>query len=101
MRTPNRMGGPMRALGYLALGAALALPLLAGRSARAQGIDTTNSKPASSNAAGMAFPRLDAQNRATFRIVAKDANKVQVRVGGGTYDMTKDTAGAWSVTTPA
>ncbi len=90
----------MKASRSLAMAAALALPLLAGRGASAQDIDTTNSKPASSNAAGMAFPRLDAQNRATFRLMAKDANKVQVRVGGGTYDMTKDTAGAWTVTTP-
>jgi enterochelin esterase family protein len=59
-----------------------------------------DSKPASTNAPGQEYPRLDSQLRATFRVRAPDAQKVQVRVGGGTYDMTQDTAGYWQVTTP-
>jgi hypothetical protein len=37
-------------------------------------------------------------HRATFRVVAPDAQKVQVRVGQ-TYDLVKGSDGAWTVTT--
>jgi enterochelin esterase-like enzyme len=57
-----------------------------------------DSKPAATNIPGVDFPRVDAQNRALFRVEAPDAKKVQVdllRV----YDMEKDSGGIWTVTT--
>ncbi|MCU0362249.1 MAG: alpha/beta hydrolase-fold protein [Bacteroidales bacterium] len=62
------------------------------------GLPAGGSKPASSNVRGAEFPRVTDDLRAIFRIKAPDAGKVEVQVGKK-YDMAKDSAGFWSVTT--
>ena len=56
-------------------------------------------KRASTNIPGAQFPCVYPDNRATFRLVAPDAQKVQVRLGQ-TFDMTRGDGGVWSVTLP-
>ena len=57
-------------------------------------------KPASSNVPGQAYPQIDSERRAAFRVRASNAERVQVDIGGRQYDMTKGDQGLWSVTTP-
>ena len=59
---------------------------------------TEDCKPSSLNIPGAKYPCVYADGRATFRIVAPDAQKVQLRVGKN-YDMVKGDDGAWTVTT--
>lgn len=66
-----------------------AIPLVA------QGTDEC--RPSSLNIPGAQYPCVYADHRATFRVVAPDAQKVQVKVGK-TYDMVKGADGAWTVT---
>lgn len=54
--------------------------------------------PSSLNIPGAKFPCVYPDKRATFRVEAPDAQKVQVRVGKP-FDMTKGADGAWMVTT--
>ncbi len=78
---------------------AVGLTLLAGSRSWAQtDQDATDAKPSADNLAGQPYPKVDPERRATFRLKAPDAKKVQVSVGA-TYDMTKDADGVWSVTT--
>jgi enterochelin esterase-like enzyme len=55
-------------------------------------------EPASTNVQGAQYPQVLPDNRVRFGIKAPDARKVQIDLGKK-YDMTKDTAGFWSVTT--
>ena len=57
-----------------------------------------DAKPASSNVLGAQYPRIHSDLRASFRLLAPDALKVQVNVGGTRYDMTKDAEGYWTAT---
>ncbi len=59
-----------------------------------------DSKPASSNVMGAEYPRIHPDLRATFRLDAPDASKVQVSIGHGRYDMTRAKDGKWYATTP-
>jgi enterochelin esterase-like enzyme len=54
--------------------------------------------PSVLNIPGSPYPCIYPDHRATFRVVAPDARKVQVRVGK-TFDMVKDSDGVWTVTT--
>jgi enterochelin esterase-like enzyme len=54
--------------------------------------------PASTNVRGAKYPQLLPDNRAIFQIKAPDAQKVQLDLVKK-YDMVKDTAGVWEVTT--
>lgn len=54
--------------------------------------------PASTNIRSAKFPQILPDNRVVFRTKAPNAQKVQVDLGKK-YDMAKDTAGFWSVTT--
>ena len=54
--------------------------------------------PASSNIRNAKYPQLLPDNRVVFRVKAPDAQKVQIDLGKK-YDMVKDTAGFWNVTT--
>jgi enterochelin esterase family protein len=54
--------------------------------------------PSPLNIPGSKFPCVYPDGRATFRLVAPDALKVQVRVGKN-FDMVKGDDGAWTVTT--
>lgn len=69
-------------------------------SAMLPGQPADDSKPASSNVMNAQYPRIHSDLRATFRMNAPDAQKVQVAVGGGRYDMTRAADGLWYVTTP-
>ena len=55
-------------------------------------------KPSTLNVPGAQYPCVHPDGRATFRLVAPDAHKVQVRVGQA-FDMVKGTDGAWTATT--
>jgi enterochelin esterase family protein len=57
-----------------------------------------NSKPAATNIPGVEFPRIDSQSKVVFRVKAPNAQQVQVDLLKK-YDMVKDTAGVWEVTT--
>lgn len=54
-------------------------------------------RPSTLNIPGAQYPCVYADHRATFRVVAPDAQKVQIKVGK-TYDMVKGEDGAWTVT---
>jgi enterochelin esterase-like enzyme len=54
--------------------------------------------PASSNIRSAKYPQILPDNRVVFRTKAPGAQKVQVDLGKK-YDMVKDTAGVWTVTT--
>ena len=62
------------------------------------GQTTDECKPSSLNIPGAKYPCVYPDGRATFRVVAPDAQKVQVRVGKA-FDMEKGPDGAWTVTT--
>jgi enterochelin esterase-like enzyme len=74
--------------------------LLFNMSIKAQNADdkTTIGTPASTNVSGVQYPMITPDNRVAFRIKAPDALKVQVDLMKK-YDMVKDTAGVWGVTT--
>ena len=54
--------------------------------------------PAWTNIDGQEYPKIDSQLRATFRVTAPEAQKVQLDLGR-LYDMTKGDGGVWTVTT--
>ncbi len=54
---------------------------------------------AETNEPGNAFPRLDEQHRAYFRLRAPEAEKVQVDICGKKYDMKRDAEGVWTCNT--
>ncbi len=58
-----------------------------------------NSRPASTNVQNAQFPRITPDLRVIYRIKASDALKIQFDLAGKKYDMVKDTAGFWTVTT--
>jgi len=58
----------------------------------------SNSKPASTNAPGQEYPRIDSELKAIFRVNAPNALKVQINLSGN-YDMVKSDDGVWTVTT--
>ena len=55
-------------------------------------------KPSSLNIPEAKYPCVYPDNRATFRVVAPDAQKVRVRIGPG-FDMQKGPDNVWEVTT--
>ncbi|GAB3554895.1 alpha/beta hydrolase-fold protein [Spirosoma fluminis] len=54
--------------------------------------------PAATNIRNAKYPQILPDNRVVFRVKAPQAQKVQIDLGKK-YDMVKDTAGFWSVTT--
>lgn len=48
---------------------------------------------------GNAFPKVDSENRAYFRVNAPQANEVQVDICGKKYDMRRDEKGTWCAVT--
>ena len=63
-----------------------------------RGQATNECRPSTLNVPGAPYPCVYADHRATFRLVAPDAQKVQVRVGRP-FDMAKGDDGVWTVTT--
>jgi enterochelin esterase-like enzyme len=59
---------------------------------------TDECKPSTLNIPGAQYPCVYPDKRATFRLLAPDAQKVQVKVGKD-FDMVKGEDGAWTVTT--
>jgi enterochelin esterase family protein len=59
---------------------------------------TDECKPSTLNIPSAQYPCVYPDHRATFRLVAPDTQKVQVRIGQN-FDMVKGTDGAWTVTT--
>jgi enterochelin esterase-like enzyme len=59
-----------------------------------------DSQPATTNVMGAEYPRVHADGRATFQSKAPGAQKVQVQISGGPFEMVKGEDGFWSVTTP-
>jgi enterochelin esterase-like enzyme len=72
---------------------------------KAEPAKNDDSKPAPTNIGNNPYPRIHPDLRLTFRLKAPDAKKVQV-VGnfglgkGGPWEMVRDDAGVWTVTTP-
>jgi enterochelin esterase-like enzyme len=67
---------------------------------------TDDSKPAASNVLNAQYPRVHADGRVSFRLVAPNAQKVQLQPGGADnglgkapIDMTRDEKGVWTITT--
>ncbi|MGA2329373.1 MAG: alpha/beta hydrolase-fold protein [Bryobacteraceae bacterium] len=60
---------------------------------------TDECKPSALNIPGAQYPCVYPDHRATFRLVAPDAQKVQLKIVGQTLEMVKDADGAWTVTT--
>ncbi len=56
-------------------------------------------KPSTLNIPNAQYPCVYPDNRVAFRVLAPDAQKVQVRLGG-THDMTRGADGMWSVIIP-
>lgn len=52
-------------------------------------------KPSTSNQEGRQFPQVNAEGRVRARIVAPQANSVQLDIGGVKYPLTKGDDGAW------
>lgn len=59
-----------------------------------------DSKPATSNVLNAQYPRVHADLRATFRLNAPEAQKVQVAMGRNRYDMARAADRMWYATTP-
>ncbi len=53
-------------------------------------------KPSATNVAGKQYPQVNTDGRVRASIVAPDANKVQLDIGGKKYDMLKDEKGVWT-----
>lgn len=56
-------------------------------------------QPAPTNVPGARYPRVRPDNRAMFALRAPNAQKVQVRIPGGPFEMTEGPDGVCSVTT--
>lgn len=56
-------------------------------------------KVASTNIPEAAYPCVDSESKATFKVHAPEAKDVKVDICGKKYDMTKDANGVWSATT--
>ena len=74
----------------------LTLALLVLGLCRGQGTDEC--RPSALNIPGAQYPCVYPDHRATFRVVAPDAQKVQVKVGQA-FDLVKGQDGVWTVTT--
>jgi enterochelin esterase-like enzyme len=82
----------------------LAMVIMACGFASARGDDA---KPASTNVPRAAYPRIEADQRVTFRLKAPEAKSVRMQPGGadnglgkGPYEMQRSDDGTWTVTIP-
>ena len=53
-------------------------------------------KPSEVNQQGKQFPQVNSEGRVRTQILAPDANKVQLDIGGVKYDLVKDEKGLWT-----
>lgn len=82
---------------FVAVFVGLVVPVTQPARCRAQGAD--DSRPASSNVPGAAFPRVHPDRCASFRLKAPEAKSVRVHLDKD-YDLERDADGVWTVTTP-
>lgn len=59
-------------------------------------VDTAHASPY--NLYGNQYPRIEADNRVTFKFYAPDAQKVQVAINNVNFDLVKGSDGVWSYT---
>ena len=85
--------GFMRSVAFL-----MALILMTISCAVCWGQAADECKPSVLNIPEAKYPCIYPDNRAMFRVIAPDAQKVTVRIGRG-FDMTKGPDGIWTVTT--
>lgn len=62
-------------------------------------VEAAEGIPAQTNVPEQAYPCVDTQSRATFKLFAPDAKDVKVDICGKKYDMTRDADGNWMATT--
>jgi len=62
----------------------------------AQSNAVTDFKPSASNQPGKQFPQVNSEGRVRASILAPQALKVQLDLGGKKYDLTKDEKGVWT-----
>lgn len=53
-------------------------------------------KPSSVKQSGKEYPQVNSEGRVRVQIVAPEAKKVQLDIGGVKYDLTKDVKGIWT-----
>ena len=53
-------------------------------------------KPATTNQSGKQYPQVNSEGRVRASILAPQANKVQLDIGGKKYDLSKDEKGVWT-----
>jgi enterochelin esterase-like enzyme len=70
--------------------------LLLGKLYAQPGIDAGSFKPASNNQLGKQYPQVNAEGRVKASILAPEALKVQLDIGGKKYDLVKDEKGVWT-----
>ena len=90
MKTVNHVSGF-----FWAIGVACCLQTLASITAPAQPAEGT---PAPGNIGQSGYPRILPDNRVVFQVRAPNASQVQINLGRN-FDMKKDDAGVWTVTT--
>ncbi len=56
----------------------------------------TDYMPSETNQPGKEFPKVNSEGRVRASILAPEANKVQLDIGGVKYDLTKDSEGVWT-----
>ena len=61
--------------------------------------EASAARPAPTNVLGAQYPKVLPDNRVMFQLRAPNAQKVQVQISGGPFEMTKGADGTWSVTT--
>lgn len=61
--------------------------------------DAQQGQPASTTIARSGYPRVLPDLRVAFQLEAPEADSVQIRLGGDTYDLTKSNDGVWTCTT--
>jgi enterochelin esterase-like enzyme len=60
------------------------------------GTTTADFKPASTNQPGKQYPQVNSEGRVRTSILAPEAHKVQLDIGGKKYDLVKDEKGVWT-----
>ncbi|MEW2921729.1 alpha/beta hydrolase-fold protein [Muricauda sp. ANG21] len=56
----------------------------------------TDYEPSETNQPGKEYPKVDSEGRVKVEVLAPEANKVQLDIGGVKYDLTKNEEGIWT-----
>ena len=60
------------------------------------GVAQTDYVPSETNQPGKEYPQVNSEGNVRVRILAPEANNVQLDIGGVKYDLTKDNEGVWT-----